>query len=466
MDVHDLAAAPVEDAAEAAGRWTSAAHRADSAGTAVRRHGELPGWTGSASDAMRHRLDGSGNRLLAVSVAARWVGTVLHHHATTLAQVKAQVAPVLSLSRATGMQVSPAGTVTPRVPVPPLNAVAAASSLVLHACRALATTVDAATASVVSAACSVRDAPTVSAVDLRTPDAAAAAAELVAAPGATAASVTIPGGLAGSLDSSREEALRRAVVASRQELALRGLDPDAVGVSVQQIGGEPTVVVGDIRTAEKVTTLVSGVGSASDGALVASAAGAGRIAGSGHAVVAWHGYTAPGTVLHGMSPAYAGAGAPALRRMQSSLRETSAEGAELQVVAHSYGTTLVGAAARDPSAPLAADTLHLLGSPGVGVDRAGQLHVDALDGDAEVHAWRAPGDLIGAATGALGGVHGVDPTSAGFGADTADGVPADRQGGVVGRILGRMTDGYLWFRGEWDSHSSYLADDHVLEQVR
>jgi hypothetical protein len=466
MDVHDLAVAPVEDVADAAGQWTSAARRADSSGTAVREHGELTGWSGSASDAMRHRLDSSGNRLIAVSVAARWVGTVLHHHATTLSQVRAQVAPVLSLSRAAGMQVSPGGTVTPPVPVPPLTGVAAASSVVLHACRAFATAVDAATASVVSAMCSVRDAPAVSAVDPGALGTGGAVAELRADPAATAEAVAIPAELAESLDRSRDAALRSAVVASRQELALRGLDPDAVGVSVEQIGGEPTVVVGDLRTAEKVTTLVSGVGSASDGALVGSAGGAGRIAGTGHAVIAWHGYNAPGTVVHGVSPGYAGAGAPALRRVQSDLRDTAAEGAELQVVAHSYGTTLVGAAARDPSTPLAADTLHLLGSPGVGVDHADQLHVDAPDGHAEIHAWRAPGDLIGAATGAFGGVHGVDPTSAGFGADTANGIPADRQGGAVGRILERMTDGYLWFRGEWDSHSSYLADDHVLEQVR
>lgn len=466
MDVRALADAPLEDAAAVAGRWSATARDLESTGTELREHGKLVGWTGTASEAMRHRIDSSANRLLAVTVTARWVGTVLGHHATVLSQVRSQVAPVLALARRTGMQVSPGGTVTPPVPLPPLSALAAAWSLVLHACRTFATALDEAAAAVIAALCSVREAPPVSAVDRGTPDARGAAAEFIADSAATSAAVTMPSGLTTPLDDSREAALRTAVVAARQELALRGLDPNAVGVTVEQIDGEAVVVVGDIRTADKITTLVSGVGSSADGALVGSAGGAGRIAGAGHAVVAWHGYNAPGNVGHGMNPAYAGAGAPALRRVQSTLRNRSVEGAELQIVAHSYGTTLVGAAARDQSNPLDADTVHLLGSPGTGVQRADQMHVGAPDGGAEIHSWRAPGDLIGATTGASGGVHGVDPTSAGFGADTSNGLTVGQQGGVVGRILGRMTDGYLWFRGEWDSHSSYLSDDHVLEQVR
>ncbi|MGJ0183607.1 alpha/beta hydrolase [Corynebacterium glyciniphilum] len=465
MDVHALAGAPVEEATDVARQWSSTADDLTSVGTDLRAHGELPGWAGTASEAMRHRVDSSANRLLAVTVAARWVGLVLRHHATVLARVRSQVTPVLTLARTSGMRVSPGGTVTPPAPVPPLTAVAAAWSLVLHACCTFATALDDATAAVITAMCSVREAPLVSAVDRGALD-TGATAELVADPGATSAAVTLPTGLTTPLDDARETALRKAVVSARQELALRGLDPDAVGVAVEQIDGEAMVVVGDIRTADKITTLVSGVGSSADGALAGSAGGAGRIAGAGHAVIAWHGYSAPRTVGHGMNPAYAGAGAPALRSVQSALRDQSADGTELQIVAHSYGTTLVGAAAQDPSAPLDADTIHLLGSPGTGMRRADQMHVDALDGQAEIHTWRAPGDLIGATTGTFGGVHGVDPTSASFGADTANGSPAGQQGGVVGRILNRMTDGYLWFRGEWDSHSSYLSDDHVLEQVR
>ncbi|MEJ6549910.1 alpha/beta hydrolase [Corynebacterium sp. USCH3] len=466
MDVRELATATVEETAACAHSWSAAAGELDTAGTGLRGHGALPGWSGTASDAMRHRVDSSANRVIAVSVAARGVGVVLRHHAAALGQVKGQVAPVLALSRTTGMQVSPTGTVTPPTPVPALTALAAAWSVVLHACRAFASALDGATAAVVAALCAVREAPVVTAVDRRGLDAGAARAELVADPAATAAAVTMPSGLQVPLDDAREAALRRAVVSARQELALRGLDPDAVGVSVEQVDGEAVVVVGDIATAGKVTTIVSGVGSSSDGALVGSAGGAGRIAGPGHAVVAWHGYRAPDDVGRGLSPSYAGVGAPSLRSVQSTLRERSADGAELQVVAHSYGTTLVGAAARDPASPLAADTVHLLGSPGTGAGQADRMNLDALDGHAEVHAWRAPGDLIGAATGAFGGVHGSDPTAAGFGADSVNGAPPGQQDGVVGRMLGRMTDGYLWFRGEWDSHSSYLSDDHVLEQVR
>ena len=180
MDVHALADAPLEDAAAVAGQWSATARDLESTGTEVREHGKLPGWTGTASEAMRHRIDSSANRLLAVTVAARWVGTVLGHHATVLSQVRSQVAPVLALARRTGMQVSPGGTVTPPVPLPPLSALAAAWSLVLHACRAFATALDDAAAAVIAALCSVREAPLVSAVDRGTLDARGAAAEFIA----------------------------------------------------------------------------------------------------------------------------------------------------------------------------------------------------------------------------------------------------------------------------------------------
>ncbi|MDN5581879.1 MULTISPECIES: alpha/beta hydrolase [unclassified Corynebacterium] len=467
MDMQELADAPLEQAAATARQWATASGQMREAAGAVRGHGRLPGWSGGAAEAMGHRIDSCANRVLASCIAAHWVGVVLGHHATLLAAARNQAAPVLGMARTFRMRVSADGTVTPPAPLPPLLTLAAAWSMVLHACRMLTDALDTATAAVVEAASAVGQAPTVTAVD-RTALDAATVAELVdpAAAQAAAAAVTMPSGLAVPLDAATEDSLRQAVGAARRELALRGLDPDAVGVTVQELDGQPVVVVGDLHTAPKVTTLVSGVGSSGDGALPGSAGNAGRIGGTGHAVVAWHGYRAPADLGQGLNPSYAGVGAPALRGAQSALRERSADGAELQVVAHSYGTTLLGAAARDPSTPLDADTIHLLGSPGTGVRDTGELHVDALDGHAEVHAWRAPGDLIGATTGANGGVHGRDPTSAGFGADTVNGAPAGQQDGWAGRILGRMTDGYLWTQGEWDSHSSYLADDLVLEQVR
>ncbi|MGP9724375.1 alpha/beta hydrolase [Corynebacterium sp. AOP40-9SA-29] len=470
MDIRELAEAPVEQAATTAKHWDGASGKMRESGGAVRDHGRLPGWSGGAAEAMGHRIDSCANRVLSSSVAAHWVGFVLGHHATLLTAARNQAAPVLGMAQTFRMRVSADGTVTPPAPLPPLLTLAAAWSMVLHACRMLADALDAATASVVEAVSVVGvvgEAPTVTAVDRDRLD-AATVAELVdpAAARAAAAAVTMPSGLDVPLDAATEDSLRQAVGAARRELALRGLDPDAVGVTVQELDGQAVVVVGDLHTAQKVTTLVSGVGSSGDGALLGSAGNAGRIGGTGHAVIAWHGYQAPADLSRGLNPSYAAAGAPALRGAQSALREQAADGAELQVVAHSYGTTLLGAAARDPSTPLDADTIHLLGSPGIGVGTAADLHVDALDGHAEIHAWRAPGDLIGAATGANGGVHGRDPTSPGFGADTVNGGAEGQQDGWAGRILGRMTDGYLWTQGEWDSHSSYLADDLVLEQVR
>lgn len=459
MNVHDIAAARLEEVFAAADTWSAASGDLRGTGGDLRATGTLPQWQGTASDAMRHRVDSSANRMLAAAVASYWVGVVLRTHASALELVKKQVRGTLAATSLTGMAVSADGTVTPGVAG---AALAAVWTVVLKACRGFATAMDAAGGSALAAICAVDAAPAVAPVQLS----AGAAAELVADPAVAAAAVTMPSGLHTPLNGGQERRLREAVVSARTELALRGLDPGSVGVEVVAVNGVPVVTVGDIRTAETVTTLVSGVGSSTDGSVVGTGAGAGRIGGPGHAVIAWHGYTAPSGLVDGMNPSFAEAGAPALQELQATLREQSAEGAELQVVAHSYGSTLLGAAARDPSAPVQVDTVHLIGSPGTGHASAGEMHLESGSGRPEIHAWRAHGDLIGAATGTVGGVHGVDPTAPGFGADSVNGLPPDQQGGVGGRIVDRMTDGYLWLRGEWDSHSSYLADEHVLEQVR
>lgn len=467
MNIHDIAAADLGSAVTAADAWSSAATDLRATGGDLRSTGTFDDWGGTASDAMRHRVDSSANRMLAVSVATFWASVVLRHHVSVLTVVKHQVRMTLAAASATGMVVAPDGTVSTRASsalFPALAALAAAWTVALKACRNVVLAIDAAGSSVLSAVCSVENAPTVTPVQL----APGAAAELVAGPAAAADTVVMPSGLNAPLSTAQEQQLRNAVASARTELALRGLDPEDVGVSVEQVNGVPVVTAGDIRTADTVTTLVSGVGSSADGAVVGTGAAAGRIAGPGHAVIAWHGYTAPDGVRGGLDPSFAADGAPALRELQAVLREDSADGAELQVVAHSYGSTLLGAAAGAPENPLQADTVHLIGSPGTGHDRAGDMHIDGghRGGQAEVHAWRAPGDLIGAATGTAGGVHGVDPTASRFGADTVNGLPSDHQGGTIGRILERMTDGYLWLQGEWDSHSSYLSDEYILEQVR
>jgi pimeloyl-ACP methyl ester carboxylesterase len=90
----------------------------------------------------------------------------------------------------------------------------------------------------------------------------------------------------------------------------------------------------------------------------------------------WLDYDAPDSVGEAASARQAAEGAQTLRRFQDGLRATH-EGppARQTVLGHSYGSVVVGRAAA--TAGLAADSIVFVGSPGVGVDAAAQLHVPA-----------------------------------------------------------------------------------------
>ncbi|WP_328342944.1 alpha/beta hydrolase [Micromonospora sp. NBC_00421] len=90
------------------------------------------------------------------------------------------------------------------------------------------------------------------------------------------------------------------------------------------------------------------------------------------AAVLWLDYDAPDFLPEASSPAQARDAGPALHRFQEGLRAThDGPAARQTVLGHSYGSLVVGSAARDHG--LAADALAFVGSPGVGVDRAGAL---------------------------------------------------------------------------------------------
>jgi hypothetical protein len=91
--------------------------------------------------------------------------------------------------------------------------------------------------------------------------------------------------------------------------------------------------------------------------------------------VLWLDYDAPDFVDEAARRAQAEAGAPALRRFQEGLRAAHDGPARLTVLGHSYGSLVVGAAAATPG--LAADGVVFVGSPGVGVESARQLHLPA-----------------------------------------------------------------------------------------
>ncbi|MEU3612981.1 alpha/beta hydrolase [Streptomyces sp. NPDC006872] len=143
-------------------------------------------------------------------------------------------------------------------------------------------------------------------------------------------------------------------------------------------------------------------------------AGTGRTSGARTAVVAWLGYTTPGTVSATViTPARADEAAPELREFLRGLRTLTGPDTHVSLLCHSYGTVVCGRAAPG----LDVSDLVLLGSPGTGVDTVAGLRTRA-------RVWAARGaddwvadvphvsvDLFGTTVGL-----GADPMSASFGA--------------------------------------------------
>ncbi|MEV0605010.1 alpha/beta hydrolase [Polymorphospora rubra] len=152
---------------------------------------------------------------------------------------------------------------------------------------------------------------------------------------------------------------------------LLGLDPTGDGRTV--------VALGDPDLADHVVTYVPGMTSdlpSADGELGRAERILARAAelapGQPAAAVLWLDYDAPDFVHEAHRASYAHDAGPALHRFQEGLRASHEGGpAHHTVVGHSYGSLVVGAAARDHG--LAADDLVLVGSPGVGVDHARDL---------------------------------------------------------------------------------------------
>ncbi|ANN14275.1 hypothetical protein SD37_00465 [Amycolatopsis orientalis] len=91
-------------------------------------------------------------------------------------------------------------------------------------------------------------------------------------------------------------------------------------------------------------------------------------------VITWLGYDAPDTLSNAGSESYADNGKQAFDKFQDGLREShTGAPSHSTAIGHSYGTTLVGHAARDGG--LAVDDMVFVASPGVGVDYAHQLNI-------------------------------------------------------------------------------------------
>lgn len=128
------------------------------------------------------------------------------------------------------------------------------------------------------------------------------------------------------------------------------------------------------------------------------------------AVTTWMGYDRPMNLPEAAWPDPARAGAGSLDAFESGLRASHVGPASIDtVIGHSYGSTVVGAAASDEHF-LDANNVIAVGSPGMLVGHAGDLN---LASGSSVYAMTARNDIIGLVTDMT---LGHDPMDSGFGA--------------------------------------------------
>ncbi|MGW5739403.1 MULTISPECIES: alpha/beta hydrolase [Streptomyces] len=131
--------------------------------------------------------------------------------------------------------------------------------------------------------------------------------------------------------------------------------------------------------------------------------------------ITWLGYDAPDAVVKDATfDHYAYDGAPALNRFNDGLEasHTGDTTPHRTVIGHSYGTTLIGAAAQ--TGDLNADDIIFAGSPGVRVSGADEMDVPKGHVWNEAATWDAVPDLGRAVH---GGYHVVIPSDPSFGAN-------------------------------------------------
>jgi hypothetical protein len=213
------------------------------------------------------------------------------------------------------------------------------------------------------------------------------------------------GGLDGIPATVRDEANRNYLPVLIDELAgkegedartkldaLRGIEtklgePSKVPMFLLGIGdegnGRAIVAYGNPDTSRNVSAYVPGLGTKLDEGFVDdtlkrgldTARGARRYDASSSAIV-WLGYDAP-NIATVASTSNAEAGAPAYNQFMDGLEVTNRnKDPHVTAIGHSYGSLTVGTAARQDGGIPAVDDIILLGSPGVGVDKAEELGVD------------------------------------------------------------------------------------------
>ncbi|WP_293819799.1 alpha/beta hydrolase [uncultured Corynebacterium sp.] len=427
VTVDALKAANVEALRSAADLFTRNGNRTSRHAANAREQSKWGAdWSGQAADAAGHATDSAANQLDTAGFSSSTIGQLAGTHADVLDPTRSVVRTTVGLARGALMSVHQDGEVSARhlALIPGIGEAAQNLALVLtnilRGALQLANVLDRVSGTAISA-------------------------------------------ISGTVAPPRSDVGVGEVEGASSIKGPQGLPP------VQRMDSPhgPVVTVGDVESADEVITLVSGVGSSNADALVRTEASARATAadaaahGRNVAVVAWHGYSAPGDLPGAISRAPAREGAGALREHQRQLRERNPN-AKLQVVGYSYGSVVVGEAAAKGSEGLAADEVRLWGSPGVHAQQSEDLKLNTQTSHGEVINEHVPGDMIRLATTPGFGVHGKDPASPDFAPDsgTSDsGAPDSGSWSSYG--WGRILDLYLMSRGETDAHSSYMWSPEV-----
>ena len=381
-------------------------------------------WSGQAADAAGHATDSAANQLDTAGFSSSTIGQLAGTHADVLGPTRSVVRTTVGLARGALMSVHQDGEISARhlALIPGIGEAAQNLALVLtnilRGALQLASVLDRVSGSAISA-------------------------------------------ISSTITSPRSDVGVGEVEGASSIKGPQNLPP------VQRVDTPhgPVVTVGDVESADEVITLVSGVGSNSSDALVRTEAWARATAadaaaqGRNVAVVAWHGYSAPGDLPGAVSQAPAKEGATALREHQRQLRERNPN-AKLQVVGYSYGSVVVGEAAAKGSEGLTADEVRFWGSPGVHAQHAEDLKLNSQAGHGEVINEHVPGDMIRLTTTSGFGVHGKDPASPDFAPNSS----SPDSGSWSSYGWGRILDLYLMSRGETDAHSSYMWSPEVNVQ--
>ena len=174
-------------------------------------------------------------------------------------------------------------------------------------------------------------------------------------------------------------------------LLLLGFEPKSGDSDAQAI-----VAISNPDTADNVAIFVPGTGTdvgSLGGNLDRMAdlqAQAETIPGSGDtSTIVWLGYDAPDHIPAAVLPGYATDGAPALRDFTLGLREShQGPDANVTVIGHSYGSTVVGTADALAGEGLAVNDIIAMGSPGMGYEareRQGWFDGPMVDDISDMH---------------------------------------------------------------------------------